>query len=306
MVKNIGMVGLSEGNGHPYSFSAIINGYDKAAMQRAGWPGIFAYLERKPKEEFGVEGFKLTHVWTQSAEESHKIAAAANISHVCEHVEDMVAAVDAVIIARDDWTSHFDLAMPFLRAGKAVFVDKPLSLAADDLNAFLPYMMSAQLMSCSGLRYAKELDGYRELCAAESPKVISATVVCDWEKYGVHLLDGIFSGIPFDVASVSSVGDIPRSTILECRSGKVISLTCLGQAPKTFSFSIFSDHHRESFEVDDNFTAFRRTLLCFRDMVFSKQIQIDPNLTLNIMRTLIAGNLSARENRVVRLDEVKF
>jgi len=26
MIK-IGMIGLSEGNGHPYSFSAIINGY---------------------------------------------------------------------------------------------------------------------------------------------------------------------------------------------------------------------------------------------------------------------------------------
>lgn len=27
-MKKIGILGVSEGNGHPYSFSAIINGYD--------------------------------------------------------------------------------------------------------------------------------------------------------------------------------------------------------------------------------------------------------------------------------------
>ena len=42
MVKQIklGLIGLSEGNGHPYSFSAIINGYDKQAMQKSDWSVI--------------------------------------------------------------------------------------------------------------------------------------------------------------------------------------------------------------------------------------------------------------------------
>ena len=306
MVKNIGMIGVSEGNGHPYSFSAIINGYDKVGMQHSGWPGIFDYLEKQPESEFGIEGFKVSHVWTQSPEESKKIAAATNIARICEGVDDMVPAVDAVIIARDDWENHLSLAMPFLKAGKAVFIDKPLSLAPDELNAFLPFLRKGQLMSCSGLRYAKELDAYRQQCAIDFPKAINAAVVCDWEKYGVHLLDGIFSGIPFNVKSVYSVGDIPRSTTLECYDGKIINLLCLGQGPKTFSFTIFSDNHRQSFDVDDNFTAFKRTLVCFRDMIINKQIQIDPNLTLNIMKTLLAGNTSARENRVVGIDEITF
>ena len=30
----VGMIGLSEGNGHPFSFSAILNGYDDAALIR--------------------------------------------------------------------------------------------------------------------------------------------------------------------------------------------------------------------------------------------------------------------------------
>ena len=36
MIK-IGIIGTSEGNGHPYSFSAIINGYDDKNMSMSGW-----------------------------------------------------------------------------------------------------------------------------------------------------------------------------------------------------------------------------------------------------------------------------
>ena len=33
----VGMIGMSEGNGHPFSFSAIINGYDDDGLAgRAG------------------------------------------------------------------------------------------------------------------------------------------------------------------------------------------------------------------------------------------------------------------------------
>ena len=32
MILNLGVIGLSEGNGHPYSWSAIFNGYDSVEM----------------------------------------------------------------------------------------------------------------------------------------------------------------------------------------------------------------------------------------------------------------------------------
>ena len=39
MVIRVGIVGLSEGNGHPFSFSAIINGFSDVGMAAAGWSG---------------------------------------------------------------------------------------------------------------------------------------------------------------------------------------------------------------------------------------------------------------------------
>ena len=36
----LGVLGLSEGNGHPYSWSAIFNGYDPQAMASCPFPDI--------------------------------------------------------------------------------------------------------------------------------------------------------------------------------------------------------------------------------------------------------------------------
>ena len=45
LVINTGIIGLSEGNGHPFSFSAIINGYDKIELKKSGWKVIYDYLQ---------------------------------------------------------------------------------------------------------------------------------------------------------------------------------------------------------------------------------------------------------------------
>ena len=40
----LGIIGLSSDNGHPYSWSAIFNGYDPEEMARCPFPGIPEYL----------------------------------------------------------------------------------------------------------------------------------------------------------------------------------------------------------------------------------------------------------------------
>ena len=202
MIK-IGIIGISEGNGHPYTFSAIINGYNDKYMSLSGWDNIYNYLKERPISDFGIQDSKITHVWTQNIEESKKIAQASKIEHVVEKYDDMIEHVDAVIIARDDYESHKIIAKPFLEAGKHVFIDKPLSLDIDDLIYFKPFIKSGQLMSCSGIKYAPELDKIkRDLKDFGKIKLIRGTTVKSWEKYAIHMLDAIFSVVPFNVKSV--------------------------------------------------------------------------------------------------------
>ena len=47
MVVKLGVIGLSAGNGHPYSWSAIVNGYNPEVMKNCGFPIISEYLAKQ-------------------------------------------------------------------------------------------------------------------------------------------------------------------------------------------------------------------------------------------------------------------
>ncbi|MBL4701478.1 MAG: hypothetical protein JKX85_09490 [Phycisphaeraceae bacterium] len=69
----LAMVGMVEGNGHPYSWSAIINGeYDAQAMAQCGYPVILKYLNAAPKDQLGIAGTKVTHLWCDKPSDAQK------------------------------------------------------------------------------------------------------------------------------------------------------------------------------------------------------------------------------------------
>ena len=43
----IGIIGISEGNGHPYSWSSIFNGFDEKELIKCPYPAIIEYLKKK-------------------------------------------------------------------------------------------------------------------------------------------------------------------------------------------------------------------------------------------------------------------
>ena len=102
-MKSIGIIGLSEGNGHPFSYGSIINGYSPEGLAASGWPGIYEYVRRRHESEFGLDGWTITHAWTQDPEFTKRLCAACRIPHSVGDYRELLGAVDAVIIARDDY-----------------------------------------------------------------------------------------------------------------------------------------------------------------------------------------------------------
>src|ERR1700676_2838607 len=99
MIK-IGILGMSPGNAHPYSWSAIINGvFDDDEITRVGYPAVSDYLQAN-KDTLGLPGAEVIYVWSQNREISESIALTSNIPHIADAPEDMIGQVDAVILCR--------------------------------------------------------------------------------------------------------------------------------------------------------------------------------------------------------------
>lgn len=301
----IGIIGTSEGNGHPYSFSAIINGYDDKNMSMSGWNNIYMYLKERDFSDFGISDAKVTHVWTQNLDESITIAKASKINNVVDNYEDMIKDVNAIIIARDDYESHIKIAKSFLEAGKYVFIDKPLSLDINDLIYFKPFLESGQLASCSGIKYAPELDKIRrDINEFGKIKLIRATTVKSWEKYAIHMLDGIFSVVPFNVKSVQYNNSNHESFTLYNYDDSIIQIDALGSSEPILRIEFFSDIKYYRADTLDAFLSFKRLLSNFIFRVERGLVDNSSILTINLMKVLIAGKMAQKTKNIVEIDSL--
>ena len=213
----IAMLGMVEGNGHPYSWSAIINGdYDEHAMAECGYPAIPAYLAAAPKGALGIPEARVTHVWCDDPGDAQRVAQAARIPHVAARPEDVIGEVDAVIVATDIGHEHVARAAPFIDAGIPVFIDKPLTDRSDHLETFIEWAEAGRLfLSTSCMRYAKEFHALRErLGAIGEPRLITVTMAKSWERYGIHAIEAMYPLVrPGGFETVRHSGDALRNVV---------------------------------------------------------------------------------------------
>lgn len=308
---DLGVVGITKGNGHPYSFSAIVNGYDDEGMAAADWDVIHDYLRTKDRSEFGFEGVSVTHAWTQDAGETERLRAATRIPNAVGDLEGMRDEVDAILLLRGDYERHAEMAMPFLEDDVPVFVDKPLAMDTDDIETLRPYLESGLLMSCSGFRYARELDGPRATPGSYGDmQLVQAAVLRDWEKYGVHMLDAIFGVLDARPVSVQGVdgGEAKDHTAITVTmdDGTLVSIDSLGDVPLTFDVAFYGSERSSHHELRDNFRAFRRTLWHFVETVRTGEPSLPPDETLDVLRVLVAGRRSLDTDTPVEIDDLSI
>ncbi|MBL8470071.1 Gfo/Idh/MocA family oxidoreductase [Methyloversatilis discipulorum] len=290
----LGVIGLSPGNGHPYSWSAIFNGYDAAAMEHCGFPVIPRYLEKQRFPDDAIADARVTHVWTQDPALSAQVAQAACIEHVADRATDLVGQVDAVLLARDDADTHLAFARPFLEAGVPIYVDKPLALSRAEAETLIGLQrFPGQLFSCSALRYAPELGltvAQREQFGALH--CVAATVPKDWDKYAVHVIEPLLQLLPDRGAVVRSqrwaVAD--RVTLqLEFASGVEARISTLGATSAPLGLRVFGATGWCDLHFADTFRAFRAALQDFVDGVRARDVRIAPAAMLEVVDLIELG-----------------
>jgi len=185
--KRVGMIGLD--TGHSTAFTKSLNdlqagdryrGYKVVAAVPDGTDNILDWKNRIP--EFTEE------VRSQGVE-------------IVNSIEEMLEKVDVVLLTCIDGNKHLEQALPVLKAGKRMFIDKPFAGSLSDAITLVEAakQYDVPMFSSSSLRY---VEGGKEISGGKIGKVIGVNAYSpapieehhpDLFWYGVHGVEILFT-----------------------------------------------------------------------------------------------------------------
>ena len=294
----LAILGQTPGNGHPYSWSAMFNGYDRKLMsEECPYPGIPAYLNKEP-EGFQIPDAKITHICTTGEGDftAEHVARCSLIPNVVSEPEDVIGEVDAVIVATDIGSEHVRRCRPFIEAGLPVFIDKPMVDKAEDLATFNRWVEEGRaLMSSSSMRYTKEFLPYR-LSTNNLGKLRfgSITTSKKWETYGIHALEAIYPIFGPGFISARNTGTRERNVVHFTHScGADVIVIASGDMHGGFGLlTLAGTEGSDQLVIKDSFYAFREQLLSFIGYLRTGVRPFPYSETEELMRMVIAGIMS--------------
>ena len=197
--KRIGMIGLD--TSHSVAFTkefnspeatADLNGYKIVAAYPHGSRDIQSSVERIPAY----------------TEEVKKLGV-----EIVDSIEELLKKVDVVLLETNDGRLHLEQALPVLKAGKRLFIDKPMAASLKDALAIF---MEAErrkvpVLSCSSLRY---LVSAQEVVKGKGGKVLGAFSFSpspiekthpDFFWYGIHGVEILYTVMGIGCKEVTRV-----------------------------------------------------------------------------------------------------
>ena len=294
----LGIVGMTEGNGHPYSWSAMFNKFDREAMPReCPFPVIPVYLAKENYDTMGIPGAHMECVACDKRSDAEHVAKLSLIPNVLDKPEEMIGKVDAVIIATDIGSEHVKRAKPFIEAGIPLFIDKPLCDDRADLEYFTKLFESGYpLMSSSSMRYCKEFRPYHGGSTRElgELRLVMYGMPKKWETYGIHSLEAVYPIVGPGFESVVNTGSFKRNVVhLKHKRGVDVILTGIYDCGVP-SMVLAGTGGNVELKSRDSYSSFRNQLVAFVDFLKTGVRPYPWQETVELMKLVIAG-IESRE-----------
>jgi hypothetical protein len=308
----LAMIGSTPGNGHPYSWSAMFNGYNRELMTKeCPFAGIPVYLNKQPTDTLTIPGAKVTHICCvgNGGFTAAHVAQCSLIPNVVVQPTDVIGHVDAVIIATDLGGEHVTRARPFVEAGLPVFIDKPLTDNTADLDVFKTWVAEGRpIMSSSSMRYCKEFMPYRTSTRELGDlRFVSITTPKSWETYGIHALEGMYPILGPGFISARNTGTPDRNLVhLKHRCGTDVVVVASTDMYGGFGLlQLVGTAGHVNVATGDTFYSFKSQLEAFISYLRTGQRPFPFSETVELMQLLIAA-LRSREQggREVALTEI--
>jgi predicted dehydrogenase len=191
--KRVGMIGLD--TSHSTAFVKVLNSAGASADYK-GYKVVAAYpygsrdIESSAKR---IPGY---------TDEVKKLDVA-----IVNSIDELLKNVDVVLLETNDGRLHREQVMPVLKAGKRVFIDKPMAASLADVIAIFDASGSYKipLFSASSLRYITGMAGIdkSQVLGADtfSPAVLEKTHP-DLFWYGIHGVEALYAAMGTGCQSV--------------------------------------------------------------------------------------------------------
>jgi hypothetical protein len=213
MATRVGHVDLD--TSHPANWIPIIRdlGYDVVGVYDGGtvWPEGYA------------QAFALQH----------------DIPRVYGSLEDMAQDVDVAIIHSCNWDLHLERAAPFVAAGKAILIDKPMVGNLTDANQLRDWArQGARITGSSSARFAYEVQEFlsKPLQERGQPHAIFCGCGVDEFNYGIHAYSLMCGLMGSGVESVRYLGTSTQKQIELVWRDKRRGILTIGPNPSYLPF----------------------------------------------------------------------
>ena len=265
-IKKFAIIGINKGNGHPYSFSAIINGFDKNYLNKfCKYNTIKKYLigKHNPRKQFN--SFKITYIATQNTINSNKISKSCKIPFIRKNIKDLPKNVDGIILARDDFKYNNFIINFCLKNNISLFLDKQISKDIKFLKINKKNLLSfRKVHGGSGVSYCDEFIKFKK--DLEKKKFVIKKIVCTtkgkWINYGQHLLDPIYDLFSFSKLNFSKIKKSYKSEILQT---KISNIYCkfifMGNKYNKIQLIFYTNKGKKIVNFNNPYTAFSRMLI---------------------------------------------
>jgi predicted dehydrogenase len=287
---SIGIIGLD--TSHSTAFTKALNGADQKP-EFAGFRITSAY-------PYGSKTIKSSADRIPGyTEEVKKLGVS-----IVDSIEQLLSEVDYVLLETNDGRLHLEQALQVFRAGKRVFIDKPVAASLEDAIAI--YSASKKynvpVFSTSSLRY---INGAKEIAEGSLGKVLGADTYSpatleathpDLFWYGVHGVETLFTVMGPGCSKVTrTFTDQYESVVGVWNDGRIGTFRGIRNGRSGYGGSVFGEKGITTFGTYGGYDPLlARILEFFRTGV----TPVSPDETLEIFTFMAAADESKRKGGI--------
>jgi predicted dehydrogenase len=295
--KRVGIIGLD--TSHALAFVKTLNAENAAAEYR-GYKVVAAYPQGSKDIKSSVDrvpGYVVS-VKKMGVEIVDSIAA-------------LLEKVDVVLLESNDGRVHLEQALPIFKAGKRLFIDKPIAGSYADAKAIFKAAKkyNVPVFSSSSLRY---IEGMSEITAGKIGKVIGAQTYSpavaekthpDFFWYGIHGIELLFAAMGTGCKSVSRVHTEDTDVVIGIwEDNRIGTFRGTRSGQNNFGGIVFGEKATVTLGA---FKGYNPLLLQIIKFFESGMVPVQPEETLEICAFMEAADISkATDGSAVSLKEI--